>query len=126
MRAHNIMDYSLLFAIEKNEAYNKLKGGPNSKSTFSGSGKMDEETEKILNAGFNKTRHTFLSKNKKYFYHLAIIDYLQDFNLDKKLENTLKTVLNKEGAQISAVPPNPYCNRFVKFMKKEVIIDQKQ
>jgi len=49
---------------------------------------------------------------------------LQDFNLDKRMENALKTVINKEGAQISAIPPNPYCNRYVKFMKNKVIIDQ--
>ena len=40
------------------------------------------------------------------------------------MENALKTVINKEGAQISAIPPNPYCNRYVKFMKNKVIIDQ--
>ena len=48
LRAHNLMDYSLLFAIEKNEAFMRLKGGSKvSKSTFSG-GMCDEETDKIL------------------------------------------------------------------------------
>ena len=124
LRSHNLMDYSLLFAVEKNAAYMKLKGGSKkSKSTFSG-GALDEETDRVIMTGFQKNRHTFLSKSGKYIYHLAIIDYLQDFNMDKRLENALKTVINKEGAQISAIPPNPYCNRFVKFMRRYVIIDQ--
>jgi 1-phosphatidylinositol-4-phosphate 5-kinase len=124
LRSQNLMDYSLLFAVEKNAAYMKLKGGSKiSFSTFSG-GTLDEETDRVIKTGFQKNRHTFLSKSGKYIYHLAIIDYLQDFNLDKRLENALKTVINKEGAQISAIPPNPYCNRFVKFMRRYVIIDQ--
>ncbi len=73
---------------------------------------------------FDKTRHTFLSKSGKFIYHLAIIDYLQDFNIEKRLENMLKTAINKEGAQISAIPPNPYCKRFVKFMREQVILDE--
>ena len=71
-----------------------------------------------MNSKFEKTRHTFLSKGGKFIYHLAIIDYLQDFNLEKRLENMIKTVINKEGAQISAIPPNPYHKRYVKFMRE--------
>jgi hypothetical protein len=44
--------------------------------------------------------------------------------MDKRLENMIKTVINKDGAEISAVPPNEYCNRYYKFMKSKVIIDQ--
>jgi hypothetical protein len=36
----------------------------------------------------------------------------------------LKTVINKDGAQISAIPPNPYCKRYVKFMRENVIINE--
>jgi hypothetical protein len=56
---------------------------------------------------------------------VAIIDYLQDFNIDKWAESLLKTVINKEGAQISAIEPHAYFSRYLKFMKEKVIIDQK-
>lgn len=56
---------------------------------------------------------------------MSIIDYLQDFNLDKKLENRIKIFINKEGAEISAIEPKGYFTRYLKFMKDEVIVDQK-
>ena len=34
--------------------------------------------------------------------------------------------INKEGAQISAIEPKGYCTRYLKFMKDEVIVDQKE
>lgn len=117
------MDYSLLFAIEKNPTYSKFKGTL-SKTTLSTN--SDEEISKELHKNFEKTRHTFLSRSGKFIYHLAIIDYLQDFNLDKKMESALKTVINKEGAEISAIEPKRYANRYLKFMKEKVIIDQQQ
>lgn len=49
-------------------------------------------------AKFDKTRHTYLSQSGRYIYHIAIIDYLQDYNWEKKLENRLKIFINKEGA----------------------------
>ena len=55
----NIMDYSLLLAIEKVE-----------------SGHVVREKS------FNKTerRHSFVSSCGSFIYHVAIIDYLQTFN----------------------------------------------
>ena len=35
-------------------------------------------------------RHKYLSTCGKYIYHLALIDYLQEFNLEKKGESTFK------------------------------------
>lgn len=72
---------------------------------------------------FEDTRHTYLSQSGRYIYHIAIIDYLQDFNLEKILENRLKMFINKEGAEISAIEPKGYCTRYLKFMKDEVIVD---
>lgn len=69
------MDYSLLFAIEKNPHYTKLKG-PVSKTTTSVLSVENNELSNELNSKFEKTRHTFLSKGGKFIYHLAIIDYL--------------------------------------------------
>lgn len=73
----------------------------------------------------NKTRHKFLSKDCKHIYHLGIIDYLQDFNIEKKFEYYAKTLINKKNAEISAVPPARYSKRFLDFMRTQVIIDQR-
>ena len=67
-----------------------------------------------------------MSTSGRYIYHLAIIDYLQDYNIEKKLENRLKVLINKEGAEISAIAPKGYADRYFKFMRDKVIIDQKE
>lgn len=135
LRSKNIMDYSLLLAVEKNMEYRELQSGTpgggtivtQSKTIVSGLGEdFDELVEAEMRSRINCPPHKYLSRGGRYIYHLAIIDYLQDFNLDKKLENMLKTVLNKPDAQISAVEPHAYANRYLKFMKEKVIIDQKQ
>ena len=43
-----------------------------------------------MRTNFEGSRHKFLSSCGRYIYHIGIIDYLQDFNVDKKLENLLK------------------------------------
>lgn len=74
---------------------------------------------------FDGNRHKYLSRTGRFIYHMAIIDYLQDFNIDKKLENKLKVFINEKGAEISAIEPTGYCKRFQRFMRDKVIIDQK-
>ena len=74
---------------------------------------------------FVPTRHRFLSYNGEYIYHLAIIDYLQEYNWDKKSEHYAKTIFRGSGAEISSVPPVRYMKRFIEFMESEVIIDDK-
>ena len=71
-------------------------------------------------------RHQFTSHCGRYKYHIAIIDYLCDYNIEKKLENWFKSKkFKKEKAkQISAVPPDQYEKRFWKFMSREVIINE--
>ena len=39
-------------------------------------------------------RHTYMSDDGMYLYHLGIIDYLQDFNLNKKGENAFKGLID--------------------------------
>jgi len=74
-----------------------------------------------------ENRHKFESKCGRYIYHISIIDYLQDFNLDKKSEAFLKTTFKRQdGKQISAVHPEYYQERFVNFMKQQVFINQKE
>ena len=44
----------------------------------------------------------------------------------KKIENFLKYNLKQAGDGISAMPPPFYADRFLRFMRDTVIIDQKQ
>jgi len=50
-----------------------------------------------LSLEFNNTgqcnRHKYISENGRYIYHVAIIDYLQDYNFEKKGENWIKVWL---------------------------------
>ena len=54
---------------------------------------------------------------------MAIIDYLQTFNLEKWGESRFKTwILRRPPNLISAIEPEIYANRFVKFMTDEVLL----
>lgn len=70
-------------------------------------------------------RHKYYSTCGKYIYHMAIIDYLQEFNLEKWGESRLKTwILRRPKTLISAVDPDIYRKRFIQFMKTEVLIER--
>lgn len=133
MSKYNLMDYSLLLGIQENpnymdarREYAKSNNNNNSvsldisrvSSIASNSGEMQ-----LVQKRFDGSRHKFLSKCGRYIYHIGIIDYLQDFNFDKKIENFLKFRLLMKGAGISAVPPPDYADRFLRFMRDHVIVD---
>ena len=113
LRMFNLMDYSILLCIEENLNPKKV---PNH----------------VLIQEFDKKkkdfawRHQFISDNGLWIYHISVIDYLQDYNCEKRGENFLKT--NRTTAEnaklISAVHPDDYADRFVQFMKTSVIINQ--
>jgi 23S rRNA U2552 (ribose-2'-O)-methylase RlmE/FtsJ len=132
LRKKNIMDYSLLLAVENNPEYHALiQGGTLIQHkltlvTSDGTSQIREEDVEAMRRRIACMPYKFLSKGGRYIYHVSIIDYLQDFNLDKKLENAIKTVINKPDAQISAIDPQPYANRYLKFMREKVIIDMKK
>lgn len=131
----NIMDYSLLFAIEKvPRQLRKVRGtslisgdmmetssnAQLSENIFKGS--QDDNSSKLSALG---KRHRYLSTCGKYIYHMAIIDYLQEFNLEKWGESRLKIwVLRRPPTLISAVDPDLYRKRFIQFMKTEVLIER--
>lgn len=70
-------------------------------------------------------RHRFKSCCGDYIYHIAIIDYLQHWNTEKQIESAYKVVIkNQNEYLVSAVNPDIYGKRFVKFMKTKVIINQ--
>ena len=130
------MDYSLLFAIEKiprqyRKPRNTIKSDYSLDGTSVLSGSSFNQTQYTKMSKFSTTqsvnstqRHKYYSQCGKYIYHLAIIDYLQEYNLSKWGENFLKkNLLRRDGDLISAVIPSLYRNRFMKFMKEEAIID---
>ena len=55
----------------------------------------------------NAQRHRIESADEQEVFHIAVIDYLQEWNLSKKLERFAKcTLKGKDREQVSAVPPN--------------------
>lgn len=142
LMSKNIMDYSLLFAVEYNPKSRRITeashlrhqaksmketghlttnlASPSMERTLS----SPAQASLRLPSKFEKTRHKFLSDNEDFIYHLSIIDYLQDFNTDKILENHFKTILNKKDKElISAVNPSLYQSRFIEFMADTVIVN---
>ena len=74
---------------------------------------------------FGSYRHKCISKNGRYIYHIAMIDYLQAYDIEKQAENFLKIWLyQRDGNLISAAHPNLYAHRFNKFMREQVVINQ--
>lgn len=52
-------------------------------------------------------------------YYFGIIDFLQEYNLLKKIEHQVKTKAQcKDKHGISAVNPKEYAQRFVDFLEK--------
>lgn len=124
MSDFNLMDYSLLMAIEKvprsvrkrqsllSDKFDMIENSSNvykSENVFRNS--YDDDSSKLSAPG---KRHKYISSCGKYIYHLAIIDYLQEFNFEKRGESRLKIwVLRRPPTLISAVDPVVYRKRFM-------------
>lgn len=62
-----------------------------------------------------------MSRCGSWIYHVSIIDYLQQWDFDKKAEAFAKHwFLGKNKKGISAVPPDFYAKRFVTFMNSNI------
>ena len=95
---HNLIDYSLLLAIEQPEKY----------SLFT----------------IDKGNRNILIGSKGVKYHVSIIDFLQTFNSRKKFElNYRKCVQMKNMKFTSIARPDFYKRRFDEFMSKNVFGD---
>jgi hypothetical protein len=130
LRTQEIMDYSLLLAVESNNMVRNWKGpGPIPQSLRRLWGKGEEERKSngyngtIMSAKkpektpghakierfLEKTRYKFISSCGLYIYHISIIDYLQIYNMEKFFENKFKTIIcRKDPKFISAVNPELY------------------
>lgn len=91
LRSCEIMDYSLLLGISSVCKDEKFEDNPKTMFTH------------------------FRSADGKSKYYLGIIDILQQWNLKKKAEMGLKSVIH-EKKKISSVPPGEYSKRFLDFI----------
>jgi 1-phosphatidylinositol-4-phosphate 5-kinase len=69
------------------------------------------------------SRNRFTSSDNQV-YHFGIIDFLQDWNLQKKIERQYKLAFKlKKGnsSDLSAVAPEVYQKRFSDFLSKHVL-----
>ena len=70
-------------------------------------------------------RYRYYSTCGRYVYHISIIDYLTTFNFGKRIESFYKTkIKGNDEKLVSAVNPDLYAQRFVDFMRNEVIINE--
>ena len=72
MKSIGLMDYSLLLAVEKIDA----------RPSFS----LNPDTDP-------RQRKYQIASNDSATYHVSIIDYLQDWNMNKKSERLIKTLI---------------------------------
>jgi len=134
------MDYSLLLIIETNPEWLKMKEGrkmsklqdinasEKASLIISEKSKSNVSSKRQLVQDFNDnkagTRHKYISNDGHYIYHMAIIDYLQGWDLEKKGEAFLKVWIKQAKAdKISACEPRQYARRWEAFMKDQVIIN---
>ena len=66
-------------------------------------------------------KYIFPSLKATNLYIIAIIDFLQLYDFQKYIETQYKKMKTKENS-ISSIPPEPYKQRFIKFVK--AITDQ--
>ncbi len=64
-------------------------------------------------------RHILDSEDQPVVYHMGLIDYLQEWNVGKKLERATKIIgLRRDPKGLSCIEPITYQNRFMAFLKK--------
>ncbi|CAD8115621.1 unnamed protein product [Paramecium sonneborni] len=99
----NIMDYSLLIIKMNWSFYSK--------------------DEKDIPSFFNSKLSCIPSvKEKGIYYHIAIIDYLQIWNAEKKIEQVTKLAINvNKDLDISAKNPQEYTKRFIEKLVQNII-----
>ena len=92
-----------------------------SRSTMAPSSKREAKSAPVDPGELMSIKHCFVNSHR--VYHIAIIDYLQEWNLNKKLERFTKTVLlGKNKENLSAIEPETYGKRFKSFMEKNVLL----
>ena len=118
LKKHNLMDYSLLLMVEFFDSNNQsLPKKSVRESTMLGQS-VHEPSDDLVAQGFrtsiySSTKIDNLKSVKQLqpqIYHIGIIDYLQDFNSDKRMESFYKLKIKQGGGkqEISCVHPDWY------------------
>lgn len=72
-------------------------------------------------------RNSYQSIDKKEACHFGIIDYLQEWNINKKVEALYKHHFKRKNKdKISAIPPEPYQQRFCQFIEDNILVSKKK
>ncbi|QOY40092.1 Phosphatidylinositol-4-phosphate 5-kinase [Cryptosporidium parvum] len=98
---YNIMDYSLLIGIHY----------------------VQDDAMNIKSLIENKNNRKFvgiLSSDQKKVYYLGFIDFFSTWSTIKKFERLYKAIIIGSSNGISAVPPDKYSMRFMKFIKSKI------
>eukprot|EP01114_Cavostelium_apophysatum_P015284 TRINITY_DN4131_c0_g1_i1.p1 TRINITY_DN4131_c0_g1~~TRINITY_DN4131_c0_g1_i1.p1 ORF type:complete len:673 (-),score=169.38 TRINITY_DN4131_c0_g1_i1:16-2034(-) len=91
---NNVMDYSFLFGVAR-----PLESDP----------KLEMKDKSFSSGGLP-------SKDGEEIYFFSVIDIFQEWNMRKKMENQLKSLIH-DHTEISAVNPELYRERFLKFLR---------
>ena len=97
---HNILDYSLLVGIHERQ-----RAAPNETPV----------SESYQPTGDGKPINSVQSVDGSSVYYMGIIDILCQWDSKKRLERFFKSI-RYDGDGISAIPPEPYAERFHKFI----------
>ena len=112
--SHNLMDYSLYLVVEQ-----KKSSGENLKALYRNRSAAFSVSSINTGLAVGGNRNLLGSFKGNEVYHIGLIDYLQKWDSNKKLERLVKTrFLNKDGRWLSAIEPREYQRRFVDQMKK--------
>lgn len=118
MEQHNICDYSFLIGVHKidhkSPLYNFTFPSHPSPKPLSQKSRYQEKA-----SVFHRDFGGILSFDHKEVYFIGIIDTLTTWELGKKFEKTLKSIFH-DSAQISAIAPKPYRDRFQKYISSIV------
>ncbi len=103
LESHNIMDYSLLVGISRDQR-----------------GTIPNQTPLKSKSLFRLVEGGTPSRTGEVYY-FGIIDILQQYNLRKKLEHSLKSMAVDCPEELSCIDPPRYSCRFNKFLRTVVV-----
>jgi hypothetical protein len=130
------MDYSLLVGIEVptlrrtlgetrptalTSQFGSSRGSNNSNQTYSLNSQEESGNQRAIRKFDRTNRKAHTIQSTRGLVHVSIIDYLQEWNLNKKLERMYKVqILQKSGSGLSAIEPEQYASRFKRFIQRYV------
>ena len=121
LKAHMIMDYSLLVGIAMEPATDDAAAAAEGEEEHHREEPFFSMWQQEM-GGLTARELDGSVRSETYFF--GIIDILQEYNMKKKLEHAYKAqILRKDPTKISAVNPVVYGDRFFDFMTKQVLQD---